>query len=92
MQNLMAGVGILKQALLSVNSNEDITIVDLSIQLIDLLGQGDNLFILEQLKDSLKLQEYGFSYFKMIEQKIIHATNEIIKAGMVGSQDTPPVD
>ena len=28
----------------------------------------------------------------MLEQKIIHATNEIIKQGMLGGQDSPPVD
>ena len=88
----MCSVGVLKQALLSVNSKEPPKTVDLCIELIDLLGMGQNLYVLETLISYLKQQIFGFSYFKMIEQKIVHATSEIIKEGMHGSQDVPPVD
>ena len=88
----MCSVGVLKSALLSVNSNEDPVTVDLCIELLDQLGMGNNLFIIEQLKACLQIEVYGFSYFKMIEQKIEHATEELIAQGRVGSQDTPPVD
>ena len=54
LQNLMCSVGVLKQALLSVNSDELQQTVDLSIELIDLLGMGSNLFVLEQLVSCLK--------------------------------------
>lgn len=92
LQNLMCSVGVLKQALLSVSSNEPQKTVDLSIELIDLLGVGSNIFVLEKLINYLKQQIFGFSYFKMLEQKIIHATSEIIKQGELGSQDSVPVD
>ena len=74
----MASVGILKQALLSVNSYESTEAVDFSIRLLDLLGMGDNKNTLQQLKELLTRQIYGFSYFKMLEQKIKYATSEII--------------
>lgn len=63
----MASVGVLKCALTSINPDEPREIVDLSIKLIDLLGFGDNLFILKQLMEFLKEQTYGFSFFKMME-------------------------
>lgn len=85
LQNLMASVGVLKCALTSINPEESREIVDLSIKLIDLLSLGDNLFILEKLMTFLKEQTYGFSFFKMVEQKIINATQEIIKLGEFGS-------
>lgn len=81
----MASVGILRQALASVHSTEDATTVDLCIELIDLLGAGNNLFIYEQLKEALQSQSLGFNYCKMIEQKLIHATSELVKEGMDGS-------
>ena len=92
LQNLMASVGILRMSLLSVNSYESSEIVDWSIQLIDALGMGNNTNTLHQLKELLTRQIYGFSYFKMLEQKIKFATGEIIAQGMTGSQDSNPVD
>ena len=53
LQNLIAGVGILKQAVLSVNSEEHMEVVDLSIKLIDLLGMGGNIFIMKWLHEAL---------------------------------------
>ena len=79
-------------ALTSVNSNEPSEIVDLSLEIIDLLCLGNNYFTLENLRNRLTQQIYGFSYFKMIEQKIIYTSSEIIKQGWTGSQDSPPVD
>lgn len=53
LQNLMASVGILKQAVLSVSAAEHMEVVDLSLSLIDLLCQGENIFTLEILKEFL---------------------------------------
>ena len=49
----MASVGILKQAVLSVSAAEHMEVVDLSLSLIDLLCQGENIFTLEILKEFL---------------------------------------
>ena len=48
----MCSVGVLKQAILSVDSNEPQKTVDLSIELIDLIGM-DNKFVLKQLVSCL---------------------------------------